>query len=49
MEALVKPFPMELTTPPVTKICFVIDFREYASKKSGGNTTGLDRTSYHAF
>jgi len=45
MEALVKPFPMELTTPPVTKMCLVIDFRGYASNKSGSNTTDLNRTS----
>ena len=27
MEALVSPFPNELTTPPVTKICLVIDLK----------------------
>src|SRR5688572_17730009 len=43
IEALVRPFPSELTTPPVTKMCLVIliDFRV---KSNGHPFNGYDTT-----
>ena len=56
MDALVRPFPSELTTPPVTKMCFVMnEFTFLVSicpatptrHLSNGNSTRTPAPGYH--